>query len=202
MSLRRLVISLGLLLGATAVATSCGDPSPVGVDARAPGLVASKASPQPGHDGDDGGDTDDGDERGDSLLSCRPLRYDSVAQTIGPKGGVLEVRHNWLLVPQGALKDNVSITAVAPSDTVALIRLQPEGLRFQKTAFLVATYDNCRIRKGVTPRIAHVTDALAVIEYLPSGDYSFGDPRLKKVHNWRRRVVGELQHFSNYAVAW
>src|SRR6266571_7820011 len=88
MSQRRLVISLGLLLGATTVATSCGDPSPVGVDARAPGPVASKTSPQPGHDGDDGGDTDDGDERGDSLLSCRPLRYDSVTQTIGPKGGV------------------------------------------------------------------------------------------------------------------
>jgi len=35
MSLRRLVISLGLLFGATAVATSCGDPSPFGVDVRA-----------------------------------------------------------------------------------------------------------------------------------------------------------------------
>ncbi len=202
MSQRRLVISLGLLLGATAVATSCGDSSPVGVDARAPGPVASKASRQPGPDGDDGGDTDDGDARGDSLLSCRPLRYDSVTQTIGPKGGVLEVRHNWLLVPQGALKDNVSITAVAPSDTLALVRFQPEGLRFQKTAFLVVAYDNCRVKRGVTPRIAHVTDALDVIEFLPAVVASPDDPRFKKVHKGHQRVVGELQHFSNYAVAW
>jgi hypothetical protein len=27
------------------------------------------------------------------------------------------------------------------------------------------------------------------------------DNRLKKVHG-RRQVIGELQHFSNYAVAW
>ena len=201
MSLRRLVISLGLLFGATAVATSCGDPSPFGVDVRAPGPVASKASPQPGHDGDDGDYTDD-DERGDSLVSCRPLPYASVTQTIGPEGGVLEVRRNWLVVPRGALQDTVSITAVAPSDTLALVRFQPEGLRFQKTAFLVVAYDNCRVKRGVTPRIAHVTDALDVIEFLPAVAASPDDPRFKKVHKGHQRVVGELQHFSNYAVAW
>ncbi len=106
-----------------------------------------------------------------------------------------------MVVPKGALKQSVSISAVAPSDTVALIRLQPEGLRFQKTAFLVAAYDNCRVKKGVTPRIAHVTDALDVIDYLPSVD-QLDDPRLKRVRKWHHRVVGELQHFSNYAVAW
>jgi len=202
MSLRRFLLPLGLLLGATTAASNCGDPSPVGVDARAPGPVASKASPRPGHDGDDGGDTDDGDERGDSLLSCRPLRYDSVTQTIGPEGGVLEVRRNWLVVPRGALTDPVSITAVAPSDTLALVRFQPEGLRFQKTAFLMVAYDNCRVKRGVTPRIAHVTDALDVIEFLPAVAASPDDPRFKNVHKGHQRVVGELQHFSNYAVAW
>jgi len=196
MSLRRFLLPLGLLLGATTAASNCGAPSPVGVDGRSPDLVASKSSPpKPG--GDDGDD-----QGGDSLLSCRPLPYDSVTQTIGPEGGVLEVRHNWLLVPRGALKDRVSITAVAPSDTLAMIRLQPEGLRFQKTAFLVAAYDNCRVTKGVTPRIAHVTDALDVIEFLPSVTASLNDPRFKKVHKGQQRVVGELQHFSNYAVAW
>ena len=191
MSLRRSLISLGLLLGATTAASNCGAPSPVGLDGRSPDLVASHSSP-PQHGRDLGGD---------SLLSCRPLPYDSVTKTIGPAGGALEVGHNWLLVPKGALKQSVSISAVAPSDTVALIRLQPEGLRFQKTAFLVAAYDNCRVKKGVTPRIAHVTDALDVIDYLPSVD-QLGDPRLKKVRKWHHRVVGELQHFSNYAVAW
>ena len=202
MSLRRFVIALAVLLAATAAAWSCGAPSPVGVDVSTPGAVASHRHHSADHDSDDGDDNDDNDEGGDSLVSCRPLPYESVTQTIGPAGGVLEVRHNWLLIPRGALSDTVTITAVAPSDTLALIRLQPEGLRFQKTAFLVVTYDNCRVRKGVTPRIALVTDALEVIEYLPSSDSRLDDPRFKKARRWHRRVVGELRHFSNYAVAW
>src|SRR6266566_339717 len=194
MALGRFVLPLGLLLGASVAASNCGTPSPVGVDARAPALAASRGSPND--------DADDADEEGDSLVSCLPLPYESVTQTIGPEGGVLEVRRNWLVVPRGALQDTVSITAVAPSDTLALVRFQPEGLRFQKTAFLVVAYDNCRVKKSVTPRIAHVTDALAVIEFLPAVAASPDDPRFKKVHKGHQRVVGELQHFSNYAVAW
>jgi len=189
-----------LLLVASVAASNCGTPSPVGVDARAPALAASRGSHQPG--GDDADDGDDPDEEGDSLVSCRPLPYESVTQTIGPEGGVLEVRRNWLVVPRGALQDTVSITAVAASDTLALVRFQPEGLRFQKTAFLVVAYDNCRVKRGVTPRIAHVTDALDVIEFLPAVAASPDDPRFKNVHKGHQRVVGELQHFSNYAVAW
>src|SRR6266576_5240772 len=197
MALRRFVLPLGLLLGASVAATNCGTPSPVGVDARGPALAASRGSPH-----DDADDADDADEEGDSLVSCRPLPYESVTQTIGPEGGVLEVRRNWLVVPRGALQDTVSITAVAASDTLALVRFQPEGLRFQKTAFLVVAYDNCRGKRGVTPRMAHVTDAFDVIELLPAVAASPDDPRFKKVHKGHQQVVGELQHFSNYAVAW
>jgi len=197
MALRRFVLPLGLLLGASLAASNCGTPSPVGVDARAPALSASRGSPH-----GDADDADDPDEEGDSLVSCRPLPYASVTQTIGPEGGVLEVRRNWLVVPRGALKEPVSITAVAPSDTLALVRFQPEGLRFQTTAYLVVAYDNCRVKKTITPRIAHVTDALDVIEFLPAVAISPSDPRFKKVRNGHQRIVGQLEHFSNYAVAW
>jgi len=186
-----------LLLGASLAASNCGTPSPVGVDARAPALSASRGSPH-----GDADDADDPDEEGDSLVSCRPLPYEAVTQTIGPEGGVLEVRRNWLVVPRGALKEPVSITAVAPSDTLALVRFQPEGLRFQTTAYLVVAYDNCRVKKTITPRIAHVTDALDVIEFLPAVAISPSDPRFKKVRNGHQRIVGQLEHFSNYAVAW
>jgi hypothetical protein len=205
MSLRRFVISLVLLLGAIAAASSCGAPSPVGVDARTPGVIAADRKPHP--DADDGDDSDDNDsddndgneDRPDSLVSCRPLPYDSVTQTIGPKGGEIAVGRNWLLIPQGALRDPVRITAVAPSDTVAVVRFQPEGLRFLYTAQLVLTYDNCLVPRTATPRIALVTDAFRVLQFLASGVASPGDNRLMKGH---RRVVGQLQHFSNYAVAW
>lgn len=201
MIVRRFLIPLGLLVGAAAFVSSCRDASPVGVDARSPVLLAGRhAQPPTGHESTD---ADDGDqnEGGDSLVSCRPLPYDSATKTIGPAGGFIEVRHNWLVVPRGALSAPVTITAVAPSDTVAMVRFQPEGLRFEKSTLLILTYDNCRIRRGVTPRIARVSDAYEVIELLNPVNISLDDHRYKKPHA-RRQVIGELQHFSNYAVAW
>ncbi len=201
MIVRRFLIPLGLLAGAAALVLSCRDATPVGVDARTSVLLAGRhAQPRTGDDSDDDGDEI---EDGDSLVSCRPLPYDSVTRTIGPEGGELEVGRNWLVIPQGALRDPVSITAVAPSDTVAMVRFRPEGLRFLSTALLVLTYDNCRIPRLATPRIALVTDSYRVIEFLPSEAASPSDHRLPKGHQeGHRRVVGELQHFSNYAVAW
>ena len=201
MIVRRFLIPLGLLAGAAALVSSCRDATPVGVDARTPVLLAGRhAQPPAGHDNTD---ADDGDpnEDGDSLVSCRLLTYDSVTRTIGPAGGFIEVRHNWLVVPPGALSAPVTITAVAPSDTVAMVRFQPEGLRFQTTAMLVLTYDNCRVPKTVTPRIALVTDALDVIGFLTPATVSVHDHRFMKGRKGRH-VIGELQHFSNYAVAW
>ena len=201
MIVRRFVIPLGLLAGAAALVLSCRDATPVGVDARTPVLLAGRhAQPPAGHDGTD---ADDGDETedGDSLVSCRPLPYDSVTRTIGPAGGFIEVRHNWLVVPSGALTAPVTITAVAPSDTVAMVRFQPEGLHFERSTLLVLAYDNCRIPKRVTPRIALVTDAFQVIEFLTPVNLPLDEHRFKKAHG-KRQVIGELQHFSNYAVAW
>jgi len=201
MIVRRFLIPLGLLAGAAALVLSCRDATPVGVDARTSVLLAGRhAQPPAGDDSDDDGDEI---EDGDSLVSCRPLPYDSVTRTIGPEGGELEVGRNWLVIPQGALRDPVSITAVAPSDTVAMVRFRPEGLRFLSTALLVLTYDNCRIPRPATPRIAVVTDSYRVIEFLTSEAASPSDHRLPKGHQeGHRRVVGELHHFSNYAVAW
>lgn len=199
MIVRRFLISLGLLAGAAALVSSCADTSPAGVDVRTPAPPAGvTASP-----GGDDGDGEDGDENedSDSLVSCRPLPYDSVTKTIGPAGGVIEVRRNWLVILPGALSAPVTITAVAPSDTLALVRFQPDGLQFQRTAFLVVTYDNCRVPRRVTPRIALVTDELEVIEFLAPVSGSVGDRLLGKARKGRH-VIGQLQHFSNYAVAW
>jgi hypothetical protein len=204
MIVRRFLIVLGLLVGAAVLVSSCREASPVGVDARTPTVVAGRGT-HDGDDGDDGGDPaeppDDEDEESDSLVSCRPLPYDSVTRTIGPAGGFIEVGHNWLVVPRGALSAPMTITAVAPSDTVAMVRFQPEGLHFQKSALLVLAYDNCRIPPRVTPRIALVTDAFKVVEFVTPVDVPPDDHRFKKAHA-NRQVIGELQHFSNYAVAW
>jgi len=206
MIVRRFLVLLGLLTGVAALVSSCRDASPVGVEARTPTLLAGRHGSDPAADDGSADDSlaDDGDqnEDGDSLVACRPLPYDSVTKTIGPAGGMIEVRHNnWLVVPRGALSASVQITAVASSDTVAMVRFKPEGLRFQTSALLVLAYDNCRLPRGVTPRIAHVSDAYRVIEFLTPVNLPLDDHRFKKVHTGRQ-VIGELQHFSNYAVAW
>jgi hypothetical protein len=204
MSLRRSTVPIILLIGATAAALNCGDPSPLGVAMTTPAPTAGLRPHSDGDDGDDGepsDTTDVGDQGDDSLVTCRPLPYDSVTQTVGPQGGEIEVGRNWLIIPRGALRGPVSITAVAPSDTVAMVRFQPAGLRFETTTLLVTTYDNCRVPKSITPRIALVSNAFAVIEFLASGE-SMLPQQFAKKHKVHRRVVGQLQHFSNYAVAW
>ena len=165
-----------LLSGGALLLLSCADPSPLGIDSR--------------------GSRPQADLFGESLpvglLTCTPLPYDSVTQTIGPDGGTLAVGAHTLTVPPGALDSAVSITAVAPSDTVNHVRFQPEGLTFQQPASLTLSYANCNLWGSLAPkRIAYTTDALLILEYLPSLDDLLA-----------QTVTGRLEHFSEYAVAW
>ena len=64
------------------------------------------------------------------LVTCLQT-YDSVTQAIGPTGGVIAVGHHSLWVDSLALTSTVTITAVAPSDTVRWVRFHPDGLIFQ-----------------------------------------------------------------------
>lgn len=116
-------LPLALLAGATVAVSNCGDRSPLGVpQAR---LVDQLLLP------------------GGGLLSCSRLPYDSVTQTIGPAGGRVRVGPHTLSVPPGALPGWVSITAVAPPDTVNRVRFEPHGLAFEQAASLTMSYANC-----------------------------------------------------------
>jgi|SRR5437870_5133427 len=168
------------LLGAAVVlGLSCGDVSPLGVTARAPkpqgALLDSLMQTA---------------QQSAALLRCSPLATDSVTQTIGPAGGTLQVGAHTLSVPPGALSDSVSITAVAPSDTVNRVLFGPEGLTFQQPASLTMSYANCSTLDGAK-RIAYMSDAGALIDYLPSVDNTSA-----------QAVTGQLSHFSDYAIAW
>lgn len=183
---RRSLIPLALLAGATAVTVSCGDPSPVGVDLGTPALLAARLKPpSTGKTG---------------LISCTPLPYDSVTQVIGPTGGLLQVGPHLLWIDSLALSTPVQITAVAPSDTVNRVRFQPDGLVFQKTAFLVTSYKNCQVRRLDSPRIAEVNDSLAILTYLASATGT--DTVFAKKYEGTWYAGGEIHHFSNYAIAW
>ena len=126
------------------------------------------------------------------LVRCSPLPYDSVTQTVGSAGGTIHVGPHVLTIPAGALENPVTITAVAPSDTVNAVRFGPAGLTFDRPASLTLSYTNCSLVARLLPkRIAYVSDDLHILEYLLSLDILS-----------LRKVSGPLHHFSVYAVAW
>lgn len=126
------------------------------------------------------------------LLECRALPEATASQTIGTGGGILRVGPHVLYVPPGALSEDVTITAVAPSSRTRSVQLEPHGLRFDRSAYLTLDYDGCSTLGLLLPkRIAYTTDAFEILEYLLSFD-----------NLWTRRVTGRLDHFSQYAVAW
>ena len=182
-----------LLLAAAAAVFSCGDPSPTGVSVAAPSfqtagfktLTTTSLAPS-------------------GLVYC-PQTYDSVTQVIGPQGGVIQVGAPFLWVDSLVLKDTVSITAVAPADTVRWVRFQPNGLQFPANpvhgyptgALIYTSYKDCGQIPRDTLRIARVTDSLQIIQYLQS--FSNGK------RNWwsqaNQFVYAWLPHFSNYALS-
>ena len=127
-----------------------------------------------------------------TLLSCSDLPYQSVTQVVGPAGGVIRIGPHALIVPAGALANKVSITAVLPTATkVNVVRLKPSGLTFNTPALLVLSYANCT-SSPLPKRVAYTDDYyLAIYAFQVSVDNPLA-----------RMVVGTLNHFSNYAVAW
>jgi hypothetical protein len=62
------------------------------------------------------------------LLVCAPQSYASASKVIGPDGGKLVVGKHTFVVPKGALKEKVLITAEAPEGNDVSVRFGPEGL--------------------------------------------------------------------------
>jgi hypothetical protein len=126
------------------------------------------------------------------LLQCTPLPYASTTKTIGPAGGTITVGPHTLVIPPGALSQNVTITAEAPSANVNSVRFTPQGLRFSVSAALTMSYSNCNLLGKLLPKeIAYTDDNLNILSYLISLDNLLS-----------KRVTGKLDHFSRYAVAW
>ena len=195
MSNRRRWIPLALLAGAAAAGMSCSDPSPVGVET--PTLVAARFR-----------DSSQPTSKKTGLVACSQ-GYDSVTKVIGPRGDTLHVGNHIFWVDSLVLTDTVSITAVAPADTVRWVRFQPDGLVFPPNAVdlayglsagavLYTNYKDCGVPTSDTLRLAQVNDELVILGYLQSWS------KVKK-NTWsqaQQYVVGQVPHFSNYAVAW
>ena len=189
MSVRRSLIPLALFAAMIAAIVSCADPSPMGVPAF-----------------DRGGRWAGGTKKVADLVACSQT-YDSVTQVVGPAGGLIAVGHHYLWVDSAALADTVSITAVAPADTVRWVRFQPDGLQFRTngagwSAVLATTFSDCGVPTVDTLRIAQVTDSLQVIRFLSAPDSTWIQSTRKRGVRQIQYVAGVLRHFSQYAVSW
>jgi hypothetical protein len=127
------------------------------------------------------------------LLQCSNLPYASATKTIGYAGGTINVGPHTLTVPAGALVAPVAITGqLVTGYGVNAVRFGPAGLRFQRSAYLTMSYANCNLLGLLLPKqVAYVGDNLNILSYLLSFDNLFAS-----------KVTGQVNHFSNYAVAW
>jgi hypothetical protein len=85
----------------------------------------------------------------------------------------------------------VTITAVAPADTIRRVSFQPEGLTFSTPAHLYLSYSGCSLLGSLLPKHVAYISGGSILDLLPSLDDLTS-----------QRVRGSVSHFSDYAVAW
>jgi len=183
-----------LLVAATAAALSCADrgmTGPPGPDATAPAwlgapVLQASATSKKGGGGGGGGGGNGG------VASCSTVLVGMIRQTVGPAGGVVALGPARLTIPPGALSAPVTIQAQIPAGYSGnYIQFKPDRVVFQQPASLTISYSNCSLANAAQLKVAQVSDVLQIIQYVPSTNNL-------DAHT----VTGQLQHFSNYAVAW
>jgi hypothetical protein len=169
-----------LLFSCAIVFASCGEPAPTSPVASADTPEANLLS----------GLTGTLEKTG--LISCAPMAPASASATIGPSGGTLHIGPHTFVVPAGALDHYVTISAYSPSDKYNQVEFEPEGLQFNKPASLTMSYANCNLLGYLLPKhIAYVDQNLSILYLLQSVDNLLSD-----------KVTGEVNHFSDYVIAW
>ena len=124
------------------------------------------------------------------LLTCQEQQYAVTYQTVGSQGGTIRIGKHYLVIPRGALRQNVRIKAEQMTGSTNSVRFSPEGLQFKKQAALALSYQNCQ-NVDVPKAVVYTTEQLKVLEILRSLDL------LKS-----RTITAPIDHFSRYAVAY
>lgn len=125
------------------------------------------------------------------LLRCEPRPYDGDAAIVGPDGGTLHVGEHQLVIPKGALTREELIIAEAPTSTLVDVDFSPEGLTFERPAELTLSYKGCDVPSDIALVLAYVGAGHRILELPRSQDRRDSS-----------KVVGEVGHFSQYAVAY
>jgi len=125
------------------------------------------------------------------LLRCEPRYYDADAAIVGPNGGTLHAGAHELVIPKGALTEEVLITAEAPTSSLVDVRFEPHGLQFQRPAELKLSYKGCVRPTATDLLVAYLGQGNQVLELPPSRDLRVDD-----------EVDADIDHFSRYAIAY
>lgn len=107
----------------------------------------------------------------------------------GPAGGTLVFGTSSLIIPGGALRDTVTISAIVVDATTSRVELRPHGLVFEKPAGLLLDTSGCLINE-MAPTVVYLSESGEILETIPA----VYDPR------WQT-IAAPLSHFSGYAIA-
>lgn len=123
-------------------------------------------------------------------VACSTRKTIQSSGVFGPGGGTLAFGSSRLVIPGGALRDTVTITASQVDDGTSTVRFEPHGLRFYKPAGLVLDGSSCALPSDQLPAVVYVDDDGNVLETIDA----YYDP------HWQT-VAAPIQHFSGYAIA-
>lgn len=119
-------------------------------------------------------------------INCVPKESATGSAVIGPTGGTLWIGTHRLIVPAGALSENVEVSGSVPEGKPFEVDLQPHGLQFRKAAGLILDASSCTD----VPSIVYLIDQETVSEPIEA-TYS----------TWWHTIACPIWHFSGYAIA-
>lgn len=122
--------------------------------------------------------------------SCATHTTYSNAGVFGPAGGTLLFGTSRLIIPGGALRDAVTITATVPNGDNTRVEFQPHGLQFAKPAGLLLDTSGCSVDPSAVPNVVYLSESGEILEVL-AATY---DP------HWHT-FAAPINHFSGYAIA-
>jgi hypothetical protein len=184
-----LIVRRSVLVAAILVATSSCRSGELSAPPAAPSLTSATSK---GRDRQRPVRNDDGTSGGHvpQPVACKATHVAVQSGVFGPAGGTLLFGESRLIIPGGALRDTVTITATPLDDGTSTVQFQPEGLRFYKPAGLVLSAEDCALPDEGAPSIVYLGAAGDVLETIPARY----DP------HWKA-VAAPIVHFSGYAIA-
>jgi hypothetical protein len=125
-----------------------------------------------------------------NATTCSTHANSTDSGVFGPAGGTLTFGSSRLIIPGGALRDTVTITATIPAGDENRVEFQPHGLVFAKAVGLQLATSGCWVGDQVAPNVVYLSETGEVLETIAA----VYDP------HWQT-IAASIWHFSGYAIA-